>query len=174
MWVGYHQPRTTPTPLAKGNPQTTKRLLTERKTTHLQCRSISTQYANCSPTKHILGALSFVKPSEHGHHGETTNINLLDHPIPCCFGINDELISNPVHDLRLMLMFAIEHFVVANPNGPKRGAPKEVKMFWYLYRTSYESFPKNNLFPIKTIKTASSNPAEFMHNKVAHLQALQA
>ena len=45
-------------------------------------------------------------------------------------GINDELIPNLVCDLRLMSLFAVEHFVVVfDRNGPKRDAPKEVPYF---------------------------------------------
>ena len=96
------------------------------------------------PAKDNPGAPSFVKPLEHGRRGETTNLNLLDHPIPCHFGINDELLPNPVLDLSLMSLYAVEHFVITfNSNGPKRDAPREVPNFdFFFFHTSSEPVPQ--------------------------------
>ena len=94
-----------------------------------------------SPTEDIPSAPSFVKTLEHGRRRETANLNLLNHSIPCGFGINNEIIPNPVLDLRLVPLFMIKHFVVAfNPNGPKCNTPKEVPNLIFFAVFFLESF----------------------------------
>jgi hypothetical protein len=96
-----------------------------------------------SPTKNIPSAPSFVKALEHGHRGETANLDLFNHPVPSCIGVHDEFIPNPMLDFRLVPFFMIEHFVIVfDPNGPKRNTPKEVPNRNLFAIFFWESFPQ--------------------------------
>ena len=94
------------------------------------------------PTKNIPSAPSFVKTLEHGRRIKVVYLNLFNHPIPSCFGVNDEYIPNPMLDLRLIPLFMFERFVIAfDPNGSKCNTPKEVPNF-ILFCIFWESFPQ--------------------------------
>jgi len=99
-------------------------------------------------TKNIPSAPSFVKTLQHGRHGEAANLYLFKHPILSHFGVNDELIPNPMLDLRFVPLFMVERIVIAfNPNDPKRNTPKEVLNFNLFAVILGNLFPKQYLFP---------------------------
>jgi hypothetical protein len=118
------------------------------------------------PTKNIHSAPGFVKTLEHGCCRGAANLNLLNHPIPRLFGVDDELIPNTILDVRLVPLFMIEHFVIMlDPDGPKRNAPKEVPSFNLFAVFIGNPFSNQCLLSIEAIIIASSNPAKFMHNR---------
>lgn len=99
-----------------------------------------------SYTKNIPSTPSFVQTLEHGRCIEATNLNLFNYPIPGRLGVNDEFISDPMLDLRLVPLFMVEHFVITfDPNGPKRNAPKEVPNFNHFAVFLMDPFPKQRL-----------------------------
>ena len=57
----------------------------------------------------------FVKAMEHGHGNFFfANLNMLDHPFPCRFGVDDKFIPNVVLDLRLVPLFMVEYSVIVH------------------------------------------------------------
>lgn len=76
-------------------------------------------------------------------------------------GIHNEFVPDMVFDLRLVLLFVVEHFVIAfEPNGPKRNVTKEVPNFDLFAKLLQDPLPKQSLFPI-----AGPNPTQLMHDK---------
>ena len=66
---------------------------------------------------------------------------------------------------RFMPLFVVEDPIIPfNPNGPKRNASKKVPNFNFGAILLGKSFPKESLFPIKTIIVARSHPTKFLHN----------
>ena len=72
----------------------------------------------------------------------------------------------PLFNLRLVSLFMIEHLVIVlNPNNPKRITTKKVPNFDLLDEFLRGPFPKQGLFPVKTIIIVSSYPQKFMHDE---------
>lgn len=115
------------------------------------------------PTKNIPSTSSFVKPLEHGHRREATNLNLFEYPFPSRLRIDDNFIPHAVFDLRFMSMFVIENFVITlNPNDPQCNASKEVPNFDLFPILIGNPFPKNGLLPVKTVIIARSESTKLM------------
>ena len=118
------------------------------------------------PTKDIPSSPCLVGALEHSRSCKAPNLHLLDHPFPCCLGVDDEFIPNTVFDLRLMSLFMAKHLVVAFiPNGPKRNTAKKVPNFDLFAKFLTNPSPKQSLFPMEAIKVADSNPTKLIHDE---------
>ena len=71
-------------------------------------------------TQYVPSLPRFVKTLEHGNRGEAANLDLFNHPISCRFSIHNELILNPMLNLRKVSRGLVEYIVISfNPNGLK-------------------------------------------------------
>lgn len=123
-----------------------------------------------SPTEDVPSTPSSVETTEDGLGREVTNFNLLKHPVPRSFDINDKFIPNALFDLSHMPLFLVEHFIIMfNPDGPKGNAPQEVPNLTHFAIFPGEPFPNKCLLPVEAIVVAGSNPAEFMHESCLHV-----
>jgi hypothetical protein len=96
---------------------------------------------------------------EHGYGRVSTNLDLFEHAIPRCFGVDNEFIPDAVLDLRFMPLLVVENLVIVfNPNNPKCNAPKKVPNLDLLTVFLGKPFPESGLLPIETIIVANCNP----------------
>ena len=101
-------------------------------------------------TKHIPTSPGFVEALKHGRRREAANLNVFKDLFPRRFDVNDEFVTNPLLDLRLIPLFMVKHFVITlDPNDPERGASKEVPNFDHFAILFGNSFPEQNLLPIE-------------------------
>lgn len=100
---------------------------------------------------------------------------MLDHPLPCCHGINEQFIPNAVVDLSLVLLFTIKHFIIAlNPNNPQCNASKKVLNLYHLAKSLKNFLTKHDLFQFEADIIPYSNSTQFMHDEVDQRQTLLA
>ena len=152
-----HRPRTTPKPPKRTTLQSLSRVTS--------LFPIPFNVEMVSFTKNVPSIPTLVKPLKHSHCGQWTNLNLFEHLVPSRLSIENKLIPNAVFHPRFMSLFIIEHFVITfHPNGPKSNTSKEVANFDFLAVLLRNSFPKDGLFPIKTIIIARTDSTKFVHN----------
>ena len=119
-----------------------------------------------SPTQNTPSLPGLVEALKHGHRREVANLNLFKNLLPRHFGINDELVPNPLLDLRLMPLFVIENLIITfDPDGPKHNTSKKVPNYDHLAVLFGNPLSKHDLFPIEAVIISGSNPTKFLHNE---------
>ena len=123
--TGPTKPRTTPTPLVKDNPLTTKHPTKDNRATYLCCF----QFHSMCKFFLLQRTPSLVKTLKHGRCKKFANRNLFEHEVPSRFGVDDKFIPNVVLDLRLVPLLMVEHLVITfNSNGPECNALKRCQI----------------------------------------------
>lgn len=109
---------------------------------------------------------SFVEALKDGCHGKYIILNWFDHSFSSHYGVDDELIPNPLVDLGLTSLFVVTYFVVAfEPDGPKRNVFKNMPNLDHFTKFIRKFFTKQCLLPIEVVIIARSTPHKFMHNE---------